>query len=86
MLDEDERWEREGQLEKLVGDQSPNPEAPPRSKIKRERREHKGDVREGATAKEAMKKSRYVGVIEGEEVRRDDPIEYFLYTGVGSTS
>ena len=24
-----------------------------------------------------MKKSRYVRIIEGEEVRRDDPIEYF---------
>ena len=33
-----------------------------------------------------MEKSRYVRVIEGEEVRRDDPIECFLPTrGVGST-
>ena len=36
----------------------------------------KGDVRVGA-----MEKSRYIRVIEGEEVRRDDPIEYFLSTG-----
>ena len=30
-----------------------------------------------------MEKSRYVQVIEGEEVRRDDPFEYFLPTGFG---
>ena len=28
-----------------------------------------------------MEKSRYVRVIEGEEVRRDDPIKYFLSRG-----
>ena len=33
-----------------------------------------------------MEKSRYVKVIEGEEVRRDGAIEYFLPTRVGSTS
>ena len=38
----------------------------------------KGDVRGGA-----IEKSRYVKVIEGEV--RDDPIEYFLPTGVGRT-
>ena len=32
-----------------------------------------------------MKKSKYVRVIAGEEVRGDDPIECFLPTGVGST-
>ena len=32
-----------------------------------------------------MKKSRYVRAIEEEEVRRDDPIKYFLLAGVGST-
>ena len=37
-----------------------------------EREGSKGDVKRGA-----MKKSRYVRIIEGEEVRRDDPIEYF---------
>ena len=39
----------------------------------------KGDVRGGE-----MEKSRYVWVIEEKEVR-EDPIEYFLPTGVGST-
>ena len=34
-----ERPEREVQLEELVGDQNPSSEAPPRSKIERERRE-----------------------------------------------
>ena len=32
-----------------------------------------------------MEKSRYVRVIEGEEVKGDDPIEYILPTGVEST-
>ena len=41
----------------------------------------KGDVRRGA-----MEKGEYVRVIEGEEVRRDDPVKYFLPGGVGSTS
>ena len=36
-----ERPGKEGQLEELVGDQSPDPEAPPRSKIGRERREQR---------------------------------------------
>ena len=33
-----------------------------------------------------MEKGRCVRVIEREEVRRDDPVEYFLPIGVGSTS
>ena len=49
-------------------------------------RRSKGDVRRGATAGGAMEKGGCVRVIEGEEVRRDDPVEYFLATGVGSTS
>ena len=36
-----------------------------------EREKSKGDVRGGATARDAMKKSRYVRVIEGEKVRGD---------------
>ena len=72
---------RERQLEELVGDQTSNPEAPPRSK----RGGSKGDIRGGATARGAMEKCRYARVIEGKEVRREDPIEYFLPTWVGST-
>ena len=52
------------------------------------RENSKGDIRGGATAKEAMKKCRYVGVIEEEEVKGDDLImliECFLPTGVEST-
>ena len=49
-------------------------------------RRSKGDVRRGATAREAMEKGLCVRVIEGEEVRGDDPVEYFLPVGVGSTS
>ena len=36
-----ERSEREGQIEGLVGDQNPDPEAPPRSKKGPERREQR---------------------------------------------
>ena len=46
----------------------------------------KGDVRKGATARGAMEKGGCVRVIEGEEVRRNDPVEYFLPAMVGSTS
>ena len=46
----------------------------------------KGDVRRGATTSGAMGKGECVRVIEGEEVRGDEPVEYFLPTGVGSTS
>ena len=65
--------EKEGRLVELVGDQNPGSEAPPRSKIGREKKS-KGDVRGGATARGAMK-IRYVKVIEGEEIRGGDPIK-----------
>ena len=32
-----------------------------------------------------MEKSGYISVIEGDEVKRDDTIEYFLTTGIRST-
>ena len=44
-------------------------------------RRSKGDVRRGATARGALEKSGCVRVIEGEEVRRNDPVEYFLPAG-----
>ena len=53
---------------------------------KGKRRRRKGDFRRGATAREAMDKGRCVRVIEGEEVRGDDPVEYFHPVGVGSNS
>ena len=40
----------------------------------------KGNVRRGA-----IKKSRYIRVIEGDKVKKDDSIEYFLLTVVRST-
>ena len=48
---------------------------------KGERGGSKGKVKGGA-----MEKHGCVRVIEGKEVRGDDPVEYFLPAGVGSTS
>ena len=48
---------------------------------KGKRREGKGDVRRGATEKGGC-----VRVIEGEEVRGDDPVEYFLPAEIESDS
>ena len=42
----------------------------------------KGDVSGEATARRAMEKGGCVRVIEGEEVRGDNPVEYFLLAGV----
>ena len=78
-----QKQEKKGQIEELVGDQNPGAQAPPMSKG--ERGKSKGDIRVGATAREAMEKSGYVRVIEGEEIRRDDPIEYFLPTRFAGT-
>ena len=79
------RPEREGQLKELVGDQNPGPEAPPMSKIRRERREQ-GKCQERSDCQWSDVKVGCVRVIKREEVRRDDPVEYFLPAGVGSTS
>ena len=68
----------------MVDDHNPNPEAPAKSNRRRERREQR-NVGRGATARIAIKKSRYVRVIERKEVRRDEPIEYFFPTGVRNT-
>ena len=73
--------EREKQIEEMIGDQKPGLQAPSRSRKGGKRGGSKGNVRGGA-----MKKSRYVRVIEAEEIRRDDPFEYFLPKEVGSTS
>ena len=53
---------------------------------KGKRRRSKGDNSRGATARGAMEKDGCIMVINGEEVRRDDLVEYFLPVGVGSTS
>ena len=45
----------------------------------------KGDVRRGGIASGMMERGGFV-VTEGEEVGGDDPVEYFLLTGVGSPS
>ena len=45
----------------------------------------KRNVRGRATARGAMEKGGCVRVIVGDEVRRDDPVDYFLPAGVGAT-
>ena len=40
----------------------------------------------GNFKREAMEKGGCVRVMEGEEIRGDDPVEYFLPLGVGNTS
>ena len=50
-----------------------------------EKRGSKGGVMRRATVRGAMKKNRYVTIIEEKEVRVDDAIEYFLNTGFRST-
>ena len=72
-------------MEELVGDQSQVLKHLPGAG-KGERGGSKGNVREEATARGAMEKGRCDRVVEEEEVRRDDPVRYFLSTGVGSTS
>ena len=67
----------------MVGGQNPGPEAPPRSKKGREKKgQRKGQERSDCQG--AMEMGGCVRVIEWEEVRRDEPIEYILPTGVGS--
>ena len=54
---------------------------------KGKRRGSKRDVSRGSTARVAIEKSGCVRVIEEEEeVRGDDPVEYFFPTAVGRTS
>ena len=68
----------------MVDGQNPGPVAPPMSKKEQEKREQR-DIRGGATARGAMEKGGCVRFIEGEEVRGDDPVEYFLPARVGGT-
>ena len=75
-----DRRERKGQIEELVSDQNPGPKAPPRSKKGQEKREQRR-FQERSDGEGWVCHSR-----EGKEVRGDDPIEYFLPAGVGSTS
>ena len=53
---------------------------------KGERGGSKGNVTGGVTAGGAMEKGGCIRVIEVEEVRRHDPVEYFLSAGVRCTS
>ena len=70
----------ERQIEELVGGQNQGPEAPPRSKTEQERREER-------ICQERSNVERWVCQgHSGREVRRDDPVEYFLPTAGGSTS
>ena len=75
-----DRLERGGRIEELVDGQNQGPVAPPRSKKGQEKR-GKEVFRRGV-----MEKGGCVRVIEGEEVRGDDLVNYFLLAGVGSES
>ena len=79
------RWgkrpEKEERLVELGGDLNPDPEGTPKIKMERERKKQR-DVTGRETARGTTEKSSHVKVIEREEVRGDDPIEYFLPTGV----
>ena len=55
------------------------------SQKEQEKREQR-DIRGGATPRGAMEKGGCVRIIEGEKVRGDDPVEYFLPARVGGTS
>ena len=77
--------EREGQIEELLGGQHPGSEAPPVSKKEQERREQRR-CQERSDCQRNNVEGGCVRVIEGEEVRGDDPVKYFFPTGVRSTS
>ena len=53
---------------------------------KGERWGSEGDIRREAAGKETVQKSWSVRIIEGKEIRRDSPIEYFFPTRVWSIS
>ena len=73
-----QRAEKGRQLVELGVDQNQSPIAPPRTK----KGGNKGDVRKGVTASIALEKVRSVRVIDGKEVRRDNPMKYFLSAGI----
>ena len=52
---------------------------------KGKRRGSKGDVRGRTTARGAIEKGECVRVIDGEEVRRNDPVKHFLPAEIEST-
>ena len=79
MLGRKNRRKKGWQVE-LVGDQTQILKHLPGTR-EGERGGSNENVRGGATAREAMEKSRYVRLIERKEVRKDDPIKYFLPTG-----
>ena len=64
---------REGQIQELVGGQNPGPEAPLKSKKGQERREQRRS--QGRSDYQwSDGEGRCVRVIEGEQVRGDDPV------------
>ena len=81
------RWGERPERERieLVGGQNPGPEARLMSKKGQERREQrKCQGRSDSQWRDI--ESGCVRVIDREEVRGDGPVEYFLPTGIGSTS
>ena len=62
-----QKTEKEGRLEELVGNQKPGPEAPPMSKIGKERREQR-KCQGRSDCHKQMEKSTYVRVIGREDM------------------
>ena len=63
-----------------MGSQNAGPEVPPKNKKEQRRCQEKSDCQRSDV------EGGCVRIIEGKKVRRDDPVEYFLLVGVGSTS
>ena len=62
--------QREGQIEELVGDQNPGPEAPPMSKIGEERREQKRCQEGGRLPEEQWRRVDMSGSLRGGDQKR----------------
>ena len=76
---------REGRIEELVGGQNPGHELPHRSRKRQEKR-GQGRSQERSDCQRSDGEGWVCQGHWGEEIRGDDPVEYFLPTGVGSTS
>ena len=73
-------------MEELVGDQDPDPKAPPRSRRGRERREQKNCQGRSDCQRSDGEGWGISRSLRGEEVRKNNPVKYSLPGEVGSSS